>query len=201
MKMMLKNLLYGLPALVLVACADTSERYRDTHMLEMPPELPIEHTHAQTAIAADDMKPRAATALSGLLAFEDDAKKPALMLKTRPDRAWDMVAVALKVGNIEVLDKNREENRFQVKYDPDTAGKEESLWDIFSSDRYPEGEYTITLKEDIPGVVVGAALSKPDLSESGEDASAELIRFLHKTIDEKIINRDRSKGAANNAEE
>ncbi len=185
---MLKHLVYGLPALVLLGCADTSERYRDTHHLELPPELPIEHTHAQAAVESDDLKPRTSP-LSGLMAFEDDGSKPVLTLKTRPDRAWDMILVALKVGNIEVLDKNREENRLQVRYDADMQGKEGSWTDIFASDNYAEADYTLTLKDDILGIRVNAALSKPDDLDFGEDASAELIRFLHKTIDEKIINR------------
>ncbi|WAR44563.1 hypothetical protein [Methylomonas rapida] len=189
---MLKHMVYGLPVLLLMGCADTSDRYRDTHQLELPPELPIDHTHSQAAVGMDDLKPKS-SALANLIAFEDDGSKPLLTLKTRPDRAWDMVAVALKISNIEVLDKNREENRIQVRYDPDTAGKEESLLDIFASDNYAEAEYLITLQEDILGIRVNAALAKPDELEYGDDASAELLRFLHKVIDEKIINREPNK--------
>lgn len=186
---MLKHLVYGLPALCLFGCADTSERYRDTLHLELPPELPIEHTQTQAAVGTDDFKPRSSS-LIGLIAFEDDGSKPVLTLKTRPDRAWDMVLVALKISNIEVLDKNREENKLQVRYDPDTAGQEQSLLDIFSSDNFAEAEYTVSLKEDILGIRINTALSKPGELEYGEDGSAELVRFLHKVIDEKIINRE-----------
>ena len=188
---MLKNLVYGLPTLLLLGCADTSDRYRDTHELEMPPVLPVEHTQAQPVVAADDLKPKSSS-LAALMAFEDDGTKPVLTLKTRPERAWEMVTTALKISNIEVLDKNREENRFQVRYDPDTGGKEESVLDVFFNDDYAEAEYIITLKEDILGMVVNAALSKPDELEFGEDGSAELVRLLHKAIDEKIINRDQN---------
>lgn len=189
---MSKNLIAGLPVLLLIGCADTSDRYRDTHQLEMPPVLPIEHTHVQPALAADDLKPKISP-LAGLLAFTDDGGKPALTLKTRPDRAWEMLIVALKLANLEVLDKNREENRIQVRYDPDTGGKEESLLDFLASNNYAEAEYTISLKEDILGIVVNTSLSKPEQLEFGEDGSAELVRLLHKTIDEKIINREPSK--------
>lgn len=191
---MSKYLIAGLPALLLLGCAtDNSARYRDTHQLEMPPELPIEHTQAQSAVAADDMKPKAASPLAGLIEFQDDAKSPKLTLKTRPDRAWDMVVVALKISNIQVLDKNRQSNRLQVHFDPNRAGKEESLWNIFSLGDYAEADYTINLKEGLLGIEVETALSNPEKHESGEDGSAELLRLLHKTIDEKIINRDRSK--------
>lgn len=190
---MSKILVFSLPALLLIGCADTSDRYRDTRQLELPPELPIEHTHVQPAVSADDLKPKTASPLEDLLAFTDDGSKPSLTLKTRPDRAWEMIIVALKISNIEVIDKNREENRIQVRYDPDTAGREERLLDIFFNNDYPEAEYNIVLKEDILGMAVNASPSKPDQLSAAEDGSAELVRLLHKTIDEKIIHRDRDK--------
>lgn len=190
-----KHLIAGLPVLLLLGCADTSDRYRDTHQLELPPELPIEHTHAQSAVAPDDLQPKAAKAspLADLMAFTDDGNKPLLTLKTRPDRAWEMLVVALKISNVEVLDKNREENRIQVRFDPDTGGKEARVLDVFFNNDYAEAEYTLTLKEDILGVVVNAALSKPEQLEFGEDGSGHLLRLLHKTIDEKIIHREQNK--------
>lgn len=185
---MMKKIAYGLPALLIVGCADTSDRYRDTQMLELPPELPIEHTHSQTAIAENDLKPRT-SALSGLLSFEDHETTPKLALKTRPDRAWEIVSTALKLSELEVLDKNRELNRFQVRFDADhTDGSEGNVLDIFLNNDYEDSEYVITLKEEILGVMVNAELSKAD--EFAEDGSAVLIRLLHKIIDEKIINRD-----------
>jgi len=180
-------------ALVLNACSDTSERYRDIHALELPPELVIKHTHTESSITYDDLTAKPKSPLADLVDFKDDGVKPVLTLKTRADRAWDMVAVAIKISNIKVIDKNREQNRIQVRFDPDTAGKEESLLDIFSDDNYAEADYNLTLKEEILGVVVNAALVDPSQLEFGEDGSAELIRFLHKVIDEKIINRDRTK--------
>ncbi len=195
MKTILKHFALSLPALVLIGCADTSERYRDTHALELPPELPIEHIHPQAAVSTDELSTKPVSPLADLVDYRDDANTPKLILKTRLERAWDMVIVALKISDIKVLDKNREENRLQVRYDPDTAGKEESLLDIFAADKFAEADYNITLKEDILGVAVNAALSKPDQLEFGDDASAELIRFLHKIIDERIINRDATNSA------
>ena len=192
MRKKLKYLTLSLMGLLAVGCADTSARYRDTHLLEMPPELPIEHSQTQTAVLNDDMTPKVKSPLADLVDYQDDEKKPILTLKTRLDRAWDMVVVALKIGNIKVLDKNRETNRIQVRFDPDTAGKEESLFDIFSDDTYAEADYDITLKEEILGIVINAKLAHPDELEFGEDGSAELIRFLHRIIDEKIINRSRT---------
>lgn len=185
---MLKKLACALPVLLMVGCADTSERYRDTQHLELPPELPIEHTHTQTAIAENDLKPKA-SALAGLMSFEDHESNPRLMLKTRLERAWEIVSTALKISNLEILDKNRELSRVQVMYDADNAeGEEGSILDIFLKNDYEDAEYVITLKEELPGVLVHAELAKSN--EFEEDGSAQLVRLLHKIIDEKIINRN-----------
>ncbi len=189
---MAKNLFYGLPALLLIACGETPERYRDTHHLEMPPELPIEHTQQQAAVAADDLKPKV-SALAGLMAFEEVAGKPILTLKTRPERAWEMVATALRITNINVLDKNREQSVFQVRYDPDVDGKDVGFISSLLGNDYPEAEYSIRLKEVSTGIAVNVALNQAEALDGNDDGSAELLRLLHKTIDEKIINRDDSR--------
>lgn len=190
---MLRKLSYGLPVLLLAACGETPEKYRDIHHLELPPVLPIEHTNPQPAIAVDDMKPK--SALANLMDFVELDGKPRLTLKTSRDRAWEMVATALKISDVEVLDKNPDENRFLVRYDPDTGGKDVGLIRALLNNHYPEAEYTINLNDEISGVIVKAALSKPDDVETDADGSAELIRLLHKAIDEKIINRDPQKKA------
>jgi uncharacterized lipoprotein len=186
---MTKHLIYGLPALLLLGCADTSDKYRDMHHLEMPPELPIEHTQAQPPLSQDDLKPKTSP-LDGLLDFQDDSTQPKLILNTRPDRAWEMIMVALKITNIQVLDKNREENRIQVHYDPDTNGEEESILGAILYNDFAEADYSISLTKESQGMRVHTALSKPDEIEAGEDGSANLVRLLYKTIDEKIIHRE-----------
>ncbi|MBS3963591.1 MAG: hypothetical protein KGZ80_03680 [Methylomonas sp.] len=178
--------------LLLMACGETVDsRYRDLHELEMPPVLPIEHHQAQTAVGDDDFKPKPTSPLAGLVDFKDDEHKPRLILKTRPERAWEMLTVALKLTNIHVIDKNREVRLIQVRYDPDLDGKEVGMLGRIFGDTLPEADYNIMLKEDKTesGFLVNVAPSQSDDIDSDEDASAELIRLLHKTIDEKIINR------------
>lgn len=191
--MLLRTLTYSLPCLLLAACADSPDKYRDTHHLELPPVLPIEHTNVQPPVAADDLKPK--SALADLMAFADDGSHPQLTLKTRPDRAWEMVATALKISNIEVLDKSQEDQRFQVRYDPDNSGKDVGFLRSLINNNYDEAEYTVKLKEERRGVTVNASLTKPDDLEFGEDGSPELVRLIHKIIDEKIINREPDKKA------
>lgn len=191
-----KHLLYGLPVLLLAACGETPERYRDIHHLELPPELPIEHTHQQAVVDADDLKPKV-SALAGLIVFEENAGKPILTLKTRRERAWEMVATALRIDDINVIDKNRDLLLFQVRYDPDIDGKKVGFVSSLFNNDYPEAEYTIKLKEDIAGVLVEVAPNQSNELDSSEDGSAELVRLLHQTINDKIINRDDSKSREN----
>lgn len=193
--MLLRTLTYGLPCLLLTACADAPDKYRDIHHLELPPVLPIEHTNPQPAVAIDDLKPK--SALANLMAFTDDSAKPLLTLKTRPDRAWEMVATALKISDIDVLDKNQEEHFFRVRYDPDTSGKDVGLLRSLLNNNYDEAEYTIKLKDESTGIIVNVSLSQTDNQEVGKDGSAELLRLLHKVIDEKIINREPEKKTDN----
>lgn len=191
---MMHKILQGFPlVLLMMACGETSERYRDTHQLELPPELPIEHTRQQAALDHDDLKPRASSGLSGLMLFEDVNGKPRMTLKTRPERAWEMLLTALRLDNIAIVDKNREQLLFQVRYDADIDGKDVGFLRALVNNQYTEAEYNILLKEEIKGVVVNVVPSHADELDSDEDASAELLRQLHKTIDSKILNRDSNK--------
>jgi uncharacterized lipoprotein len=189
-----KSSLYVLPTVLLLACGESSERYRDTHHLEMPPELTIEHTHHQPAVGSDDLKPKAAgSVLAGLMEYDSAGGKPKLTLKTRPERAWEMISTALRIANINVLDKNREKLVFQVRYDPDVDGKDVGFIRSLLNNDYPEADYSINLMEESAGMRVNVAPNQSTQLESDEDGSAELLRLLHQTIDEKIINRSDSK--------
>lgn len=195
-----KSSLYVLPTVLLLACGETPERYRDLHHLEMPPELTIEHTHHQAAVGADDLKSgsntsRSSSILAGLMAFEEVGGKPQLTLKTRPERAWEMIATALRISNVNVLDKNREQLVFQVRYDPDVDGKDISFVRSLLNNAYPEADYSITLKEESAGMQINVKPNQSSPLEASEDGSDELVRMLHTTIDEKIINRSDSKPA------
>lgn len=190
-----KAAFYLLPSTLLLACGGNPEKYRDLHHLELPPELPIEHTHHQAAVGADDMKSKSSSGsiLAGLIAFEEVGGKPRLTLKTRAERAWEMVGTALRLNNINVLDKNREKLVFQVRYDPDIDGKDVGILGSLLGNDYPEADYAITLKDEAGNMKVNVAPNQDSHLDSSEDGSDELLRLLHKTIDEKIINRSDSK--------
>lgn len=193
-----RKLFYSLPCLLLAACADTSEKYRDTHHLELPPTLAIEHTNSTPAETSDSptetvsSKPsKKKSILEGIEQLAEKEGKPILQINTRLDRAWDLTETALKLADIEILDKNRNDLSFQVNYDPDARG----LLNFFNN-QYEAADYTLTLKEAISGIEVSARLaqksSNGEPQEGNNDASAELIKRLHQVLQEKIINRDNS---------
>jgi hypothetical protein len=80
-----------------------------------------------------------------------------------------------------------------VRYDADIDGKEVGFLGALVNNRYTEAEYNILLKEELKGVMINVVPSHADDLDSDDDASAELLRQLHKTIDSKILNRDGSK--------
>jgi uncharacterized lipoprotein len=188
-----RKLFYSLPCLLLAACADTSEKYRDTHHLEMPPTLAVEHTNSppvETETVGDNVAKKKSI-LEGVEQLAEKDGKPILQINTRLDRAWDLTETALQLANIEVLDKNRNDLSFQVNYDPDGH----ALINLFNN-QYDAEDYTLTLKEANTGIEVSARLvrktANSETQEGDNDASAELIKRLHQVLQEKIINRDNS---------
>lgn len=194
---MSRKVIYSLPYLLLAACADTSEKYRDTHHLELPPTLAIEHTHGSTDEPAENAvdttaKPRATkkSILDGIEQLTEKDGKPILQIKTRLERAWDLTETALKLADIPVLDKNRNEQTIQVTFDPDG----DSFISLLNN-QYEAADYTLNLKEALSdGIEVSAKLSEK--TSGGEpqtntnDASAELIKRLHQVLQDKVLNRD-----------
>lgn len=186
-----RKLIYSLPCVLLAACADTSDKYRDIQHLEMPPMLVIEHTNSapvEPETVSDSVTTKKSL-LEGIEQLVEKDGKPILQINTRLDRAWDLTDTALKLASIEVLDKNRNELTFQVSYDPDGRGLLSLL-----ANQYDEASYTLTLKEATTGIEVSAKLAQKGVygesQEGYDDASSELIKKLHQVLQDKVINRE-----------
>lgn len=186
-----RKLIYSLPCVLLAACADTSDKYRDIQHLEMPPTLVIEHTNSapvEPETVSDSVTTKKSL-LEGIEQLVEKDGKPILQINTRLDRAWDLTDTALKLASIEVLDKNRNELTFQVSYDPDGRGLLSLL-----TNQYDEASYTLTLKEATTGIEVSAKLAQKGVygesQEGYNDASSELIKKLHQVLQDKVINRE-----------
>lgn len=196
------KLLYCLPWLLLAGCADTTEKYRDITHLERPPTLAIEASAiAQAADTEAAAKPktesRAETAptnseLDNLILLAGSENHPTLQLKTRFDRAWDLVDRALQLAEIEVADKNRDAGVFRVRYVEGGQGKGRRFINSvtsFFSDTFEDIEYTLTLDKDrrITEIRVAKIAPPKEIAGNGEEAfnnddSASLIKLLQKTI-------------------
>ncbi len=185
---MFRKLIYSLPCVLLAACADTSDKYRDIQHLELPPTLAIEHTASAPVETESQTTPRKKSILEGIEQLAEKDGKPILQINTRLDKAWELTETALKLADIEILDKNRNELTFQVNYDPDGSG----LLTLFNDQYYP-ADYTLTVTEAITGIEVSAKLAEKAVNGETQhgynDASAELIKRLHQVLQEKIINR------------
>ena len=197
---MTKKLCYGLFWVMLAGCADTKEKYRDIKHLEMPPTLAIDRAggNAYSAAAKTETAAEPVTAqttnsdLGKLILLGGSAEQPILQLKTRFERAWDLVDHGLRLAEVEVLDKNRDSGVFKVRYVADGSTKSRGVLSSvtsFFSDSLADTEYT--LKVDKDRSITGVRAQKVNSSNQGEtgntetannDDSASLIKLLHKTI-------------------
>ncbi len=201
---MRKTTLYTLPfvSLLLVACADSPDKYRDIKHLEMPPTLAIERntstpvkssrsSAASTSTSNSETKPKSASDLDKLIYITGDDQHPVLQLKTRFDRAWDLINHGLQIAEIEVIDKSRDEGKIRVRY---LAGQEtkgnsfiSSIGSLFSG---KDSEYALTLDKDskITGVHIDKVATNENLQDGAEDIStndaaklASLLQTIIKT--------------------
>lgn len=197
---MTRKLLYSLPCVLLAACADTSEKYRDIQHLELPPTLAVEHNNtpaepdrvvkAESKSGTESDKSKN-TELGKLILLVGNEDKPTLQMKTRFDRAWDLVDRGLQLAEIEVVDKNRDAGVIRVHYVADGQGKGRrflnSITSMFS-DQFEDTEYTLTIDKDkkitdIRVDKVAASKADADGTEAfNNDDSASLIKLLHKSI-------------------
>lgn len=185
-------------SLLVVACADSPEKYRDIKHLEMPPTLAIERntsapvkssrgSASSTSTSNSDTK--STSDLDKLIYITGDDQHPVLQLKTRFDRAWDLINHGLQLAEIEVIEKKQAEGKIRVRY---VAGQEtkgegliSSISSLFGSS---ESEYTLILDKDskITGVHIDKLESNEKLQDGAEDIgtndAAKLADLLQKTI-------------------
>ncbi len=192
-----RKLLYCLLSLLLTACSETPDKYRDIKHLEMPPTLAIEHTSNRVAEpetkpkVKDEIKPAvvsqndATTELEKLILIVGGDEKPRLQLKTRFDRAWELVNEGLIKAEIEVVDKNRDTGVYRVRYMDPTKERSRSfqgsLFSLFT-DKFEDIEYTLTVEKDKK--VTDVKVDKVVISqqENITDDTASLVKLLQKSI-------------------
>ena len=145
---------------------------------------------------SENLPKNASPDLGRLIRLVGDPDKPRLQLKTRFDRAWDLVAHGLSLAGIEVADRNHDAGIYRVRYVANGEGNQRGLMDSltsFFSDKFEDTEYTLTLEKDNSPTEVRAdkviPINKAENSDKktfNRDDSGSLIKLLQKTIIEDL---------------
>jgi len=182
---------------VLVSCAEVEKsRYKDTSHLEMPPEMEIVETEP---VVVGEYEKLTNTGLGDDVSYMGPDEDPVMKIKKLFDRSWVLVEQALKLSEIEITDKNREQGVFYVNFDPDARdSKDTELIDnvsfFFFEDEYDAAAYKIKVKWRETDTEVTAELVdqvNTDLLDDDEDkedfegsvdGGSKLLKKLYKTI-------------------
>ncbi|MCF6202435.1 MAG: outer membrane protein assembly factor BamC [Methylococcaceae bacterium] len=198
---------YILIVLFTISCSDVQQaKYKDTEYLEVPPEIKM--TKKTPVVVEDDVKDEidedepADKGLGKNILLVGTEKKPVIKIKKKFDRSWELVDQALKLEEIEITDKDREQGVFYVSYDPDNQHPaDSSLIDkmtfFFFKDEYEEASYKLTVlkQENETEVTVEQIESDTnDLLDDGEDNDmagiiddgSMLLNTLYKTLREDL---------------
>ena len=184
-------------SLVLVSCAETEKsRYKDTSHLEMPPEMEIVETEK---VVVSEYEKLTNTGLGDNVLYEGSPEPPVMKIKKLFDRSWVLIEQALKLSEIEITDKNREQGVFYVNFDPDARdSKDAELIDsvtfFFFEDEYDAAAYKLKVEWRETDTEVTAELvnqvntdlldddeDMEDFEESVDDGT-KLLKKLYKTI-------------------
>jgi len=200
--MVLKNSwLLFLIILFVGACSEAKNtRYKDTSVLESPPVMDI--VEKPKAVIKETEKIEN-TGLGDVVKLVGSDEQPVIQIKKIFDRSWDIVGEGLKLSEIEISDKNREEGVYYLRFDPDNrSSKDSGLMDsmafLFFTDDYDEALYKLTVIWKDSSTEVTAELvdeQSDDFLDDGKgdfdgsvDSGAKLIKALYKTIRDDLPN-------------
>jgi len=200
--MVLKNSwLLFLITLFVGACSEAKNtRYKDTSVLESPPVMDI--VEKPKAVVKETEKIEN-TGLGDVVKLVGSDEQPVIQIKKIFDRSWDIVGEGLKLSEIEISDKNREEGVYYLRFDPDNrSSKDSGLMDsmafLFFTDDYDEAPYKLTVIWKDSSTEVTAELvdeQSDDFLDDGKgdfdgsvDSGAKLIKALYKTIRDDLPN-------------
>jgi len=185
----MRNLLTcTLSGLLLSACSDTPEKYRDIKHLELPPTLAIEHNtstpiRSSSGVTSTSSTPnKAPSDLDKLIYLSGETTHPIITLKTRYERAWDLIDHGLTLADVEMVEKDREKGIFKVRFEDKAATRNlmQTMSSMFSIS-YADIEYTLTLDKD-GGRTTPVHLEKIKESDPEENAAQTLANLLIETI-------------------
>ncbi len=186
-----------IPVLV-TACSDIkATKYQDISDLEIPPEMVIVE---KPKVLIEDSEVIKKTGLGKSVSLAGLGKEHVIKIKKTFERSWAIVEQALKLNEIEITDKNRDEGVFYVLFDPDAkqAGSQitETITFFFFEDEYVEAAYKLTVvwrDSDTEVTVELIDQVSNDILDDGEDefedtidAGTKLLKTLYKTIKDDL---------------
>ena len=194
----MKQLILTALSVALVSCADTDSRYRDTTMLERPPDMQAIHQSAEPNSDEGDenAEPEVKTGLGDKVSLID-SNPPAIRLKQTFDEGWITIGRALAQLELKISDRNREEKVYYVKYDadqyqPENAGLLSMIASSFKND-YGEETYILRVQPYYPDMLITAESARKEERSAGDDikqnetnnlpdGSSNLLKTLYKTL-------------------
>jgi outer membrane protein assembly factor BamC len=138
----------GFNAAVLMSCAETESKYRNTEILERPPELTV--INPEHPVETIDPVATSASIKKGLgdkVRLETSGIASTLVINEAFDQSWFILGLVLNQQEIEITDKNRDEGYMYVSYDPDNPNQKGFLSGFLSADNYEERIYSLQLRE------------------------------------------------------
>lgn len=174
-------------SILLAACSVAKNpHYQDTSNLEMPPTI-INVKKLKLDKYKEKLKN---TGLEEKVILAVTTKKSALKIKKPFDYSWNTIEMALKLGKIEITDKNREQGVFYVLFNPDKQNLLHSAWlnkHIFALFNHNSNFNAFTLKviwQENYTVVSAKLINNDNLASTDE---AKLINTLYKIIKNNLL--------------
>ena len=180
-------------SLGLVACGTLEDsRYRDTAMLERPPELvPPKKAGEPDVIDNSSIPKKRYEKGLGSDVYLTTTAPPQLKIKQPFDDAWNTLGLALKQSEIDVTDREHDKGLYYVRYD--SSGS-------FFSKKQNEAIYVLTVENDGAETKITAALgnaaeqtssgshgehrglAKDNSATESTDGAEKLLQSLYETI-------------------
>jgi len=163
--------------------------YRDTSELEIPPVMDVQDMPVSRSSSVVEKKPEQKSFVS----LDDSQSPPVIMIEKLLDRSWELVGQALNDKQIKIIDKNREDWVYRVKYDAtkDSGEYFGNVHFLGFEDEYGEAEYEVKLSWNGTETEVHVRLLKQaetdDEDEELADGSEKLVQTIYQAV-KAIVN-------------
>lgn len=154
-----------LASTLLVACTteNTNSRYKDTSELEQPPTLPSDPSYRpDNSYGMDEGRIDKRRAGLGSNVYLVEGSPLQLRIKQPTEKAWYIVARALKDGEFKITDFDKAKKQFYIGYGESSDG----LFGLFATE--PD-QYVLAMKEYGKETVIIATLLENNSGKAGDN--------------------------------